>query len=241
MSLSASQLIARCCAIAKAPGFTTQCGQYLNAVLEELAETYNFDVIKGTFISTFNTGLNGTFGAQGLFGSGPYPLPSDFLRFLPDDVFWYLQGVPYRMKPIDLAEFDMQVQQAGNLSFPFFLATDMSQTPPVAYVYPPPSGNFPFQGRYYRIPPDIATPESSASVPYFPMQTYLLRRVSGELMAETGDDRMQTFLAEARSMLNDYLRIADDRLNRSQSIKLDRRRFGTSFDRLRTTKTIGWP
>ena len=31
-----------------------------------------------------------------------------------------------------------------------------------------------------------------------------------------------------------------DKENRSQTVSLDRRRFGSSFDRLRNTKALGW-
>jgi len=61
-------------------------------------------------------------------------LPVDYLRVSGSSgsqgsqrsTFWYLNGVPYPMVPVDLAEFDMQVQQAGLQSYPWLWATDMS-------------------------------------------------------------------------------------------------------------------
>jgi hypothetical protein len=36
------------------------------------------------------------------------------------------------------------------------------------------------------------------------------------------------------------MRMKEDEANRTKVVKLDRRRFGTAFDRLRNTKQIGW-
>lgn len=68
------------------------------------------------------------------FGSGPYVLPLDYLRLSGSSgssgsqrsFIWWLQGVPYPIIPMDLAEFDLQVQQAGLQSFVWLSATDMS-------------------------------------------------------------------------------------------------------------------
>jgi hypothetical protein len=68
------------------------------------------------------------------FGSGPYLLPVDYLRLSGSSgstgaqrsFIWWLQGVPYPVIPMDLAEFDLQVQQAGLQSFVWLSATDMS-------------------------------------------------------------------------------------------------------------------
>jgi hypothetical protein len=68
------------------------------------------------------------------FGSGPYLLPVDYLRLSGSSgssgaqrsFIWWLQGVPHPIIPMDLAEFDMQVQQAGLQSYVWLSATDMS-------------------------------------------------------------------------------------------------------------------
>lgn len=68
------------------------------------------------------------------FGSGPILLPVDYLRLSGSSgstgsqrsFVWWLDGVPYPVIPMDLAEFDMQVQQAGLQSYVWLSATDMA-------------------------------------------------------------------------------------------------------------------
>jgi hypothetical protein len=119
---------------------------------------------------------------------------------------------------------------------------------PVMLFWQLPSGAFPATLRYYSQMPDITTPETSSVVPWFPNQTYLRRRLAGELMGLTDDERQNQFLSDnedqfpqgAGVMLRKYLMMKDDKTDRVKTVTLDRRRFGTSFDRLKNTKTIGW-
>jgi hypothetical protein len=68
------------------------------------------------------------------FGSGPYQMPVDFLRLSGSSgsngsqrsFIWWLNGVPYSVIPVDLAEFDIQVQQTGLNAYVWLAATDMS-------------------------------------------------------------------------------------------------------------------
>lgn len=251
MPLSAAQIIGLACQIAKCPGYVSQAGEILNSALSDLCQTYDFEICKGAFFFNFQPGLINRIG-NSTFGSGPYPLPADYLRALKDGVFWTLQGVPYFMTSCDLSEFDMQVQQAGVQSYPYMYATDLSLsdeaqqgvTVPVMYVYSPPSGAYPVTVRYYRQMPDIAMPETSATVPWFPNSQYLLKRVAGGLMEITDDERAAAFLGEspqgAQGILDRYLKLEGDKVSRAQRITLDRRRFGRNWSRLPSTKTIGW-
>lgn len=252
MALSAQQLVTLACQAASCPGYTSQAGQLLNVILQELCQTYDFDTAKKTFTFNFNPGLSSPVGNAAI-GSGPYPLPADFLRCVDEkSVYWTLLGVPYPMIPIDLSEFDMTVQQAGLNAYPYWFCTDMSLndaaqegvSTPYAYVYPPPSGAYPVYVRYFAQMPDIATPETSNVVPWFPNSQYLRTRLTGELMAITDDVRAPEYLGDgpigAQGILNRYLKLKDDHQNRSQSVKLDRRRFSGDFNKLRNTKTIGW-
>src|SRR5580704_6406828 len=156
--LTAAQLCTYACQDAHAPGYTIQAGDFLNMILADLCRNYDLEIAAKTAYGTFNPGLSAVVG-NSLYGSGPYPLPADFLRMKDEkSAFWTLLGVVYPMIPCDLSEFDMLVQQAGIQSYPYIIATDMSLQDetdegdagtPVFYVYSPPSGNYPYTIRYY--------------------------------------------------------------------------------------------
>ena len=245
--LTSAQLVTLCCQAAGAPGYTAQAGELLNVILGELCQDYDLDIARGT--ANFNMNPTLTVPAPTEFpnlinGSGPYSLPADFLRCKYGDVMWFLQGVPYVMIPIELYEFDASVQQAGLQAYPYWYATDLSLSPPGIIFYPPPSGAFPTMVRYQRQMPDIATPETSSTVPWFPNQQYLRTRLTGELFALTDDDRSEAFLGDsprgAQGILNRYLKLANDNENRSQQVKLDRRNFRQGGRNLPVTKLVGW-
>lgn len=253
MALTAAQIIATTTQIAKCPNFTTQAGNLLNAVLSDLCQTYDFDTAQK--FTTLNLGVtNPTFfgpPSWQSFGIGPFPLPADYLRAKDEkSVFYTINGVPYHLVPIDLTEFDELVQTAGINNFPTTYATDTSQAAvtalggPALYAWPPPNGVYATTIRYYSQLPDIANPATSAVVPWFPNQNYLITRVAGELMKITDDDRASLFLGEsevgATGILTKYLKLKDDSSSRAATVKLDRRRFGNSEATLRNTKLVGW-
>lgn len=239
MALTAAQIVTLATQAAKCPGYLGQAGQLLNVILQELAQTYDFDAAKGIYQFNFSTTLTGS-NANFLPGSGPYPLPSDYLRADPGDVFWTLLGVPYQLTNISLQQLDMTVQQPGIATYPYWYATDMSQSPPVMYVYPPPSGAYPVTVRYRRQMPDIATPETSSTVPWFPNTQYLRTRLTAELMRLTDDDRAGSMLAESEEILRKYLEMKDDSEDRVKGVRLDPQRFGKGMNRLKNTKIVGW-
>lgn len=255
-ALTAAEICTRARAIAKVPGWTTASGQLLNTILDELAQTYDFEVARKTYWFNFNTGVVALEGPS-IYGSGPYDLPSDFLRMADAMSATYDigDGVPRQLIPCDITEFDQLVQQAGNQSYPCILAIDLSVADavaqgtdpgvPQAYVWPPPSGNFAAQFRYYPAGLQIATPETSATVPWFPLQTYLITRLAGELMKESDDDRWMGFLGDqphgAQGILTRYLKNKDNQSNRPKRVSLDRRSFGgANFANLPNTKQLGW-
>jgi len=239
---NATTIVSLACQIAKCPGYTQQAGQMLNAILDELCQTYDFALARGTVYFTFDTGSVST--NPNVQNGSAYTLPADFLRADKDGVFWTLNGVPYPLIAIDLSEFDRTVQQAGLQSYPYWYATDVSVSPAVMYIYPPPSANYPVTLRYQRQMPDIAAPELSTDYPWFPNPTYLITRLAGEMMKLTDDGRWQAFLGDgpegAQGILDRYLKMKDDSTNRAMTVSLDRRRFGTQFGTLPNTKTIGW-
>lgn len=232
MALQAQQIVTLATQIAGVPGFTSQAGQLLNVILSDLCQTYDFDVAKKTATLTLGSDF------------GPYALPSDYLRAKNGDVFYTYNSTPYSLVPIDYAEFDMFVKQQGLNSMPAYFATDMSQAPPNLYVWPPASGTFPLTVRYFAQMPDITTPETSTSVPWFPNQDYLVTRLAGEVMKIADDDRAGGYLGDgaggAQGILRRYLNLKDDKSTRTEFVKLDRRRFGNRFDSVKNTKTIGF-
>ena len=120
------------------PGRTLQAQLLLNAILSDLCMERDIALARQNFVFTFAPGvlptglLPSTPPSQ--FGSGPYQLPLDYLRMSGSSgssgsqksFTWWLQGVPYSVIPVDLAEFDLQVQQAGLNSYVWLAATDMS-------------------------------------------------------------------------------------------------------------------
>lgn len=243
MPLTAAQICTIAAQEAKCPGFTQQAGQFLNATLQDLCQNYDLDAALGSNPFSFNS----TAGTS----QGPYNLPDDYLRTQvkdgKDEIFYTISGVPYPMIQVTKAEYDWLVQTPGFSSFPYNYATDLSTTPKSLWVWPPANGSYPVTHRYYKLMPDIVTPETSTTVPWFTNTQILIRSVAGRLMGLTGDDRQASYLAEgegaplgAGTLLNQYLKNVEDREGAVHTVGLDRRRFGRAFDRLKQTKTIGW-
>lgn len=253
MAQTAAQICTLARQIAKCPGYTEQSGQLLNVILAELCQDYDFEIIRKTATGTFNTSTVSGPANQYQPGCGPNEMPADFLRAQNDSILWYLQGVRYITITFDQAQFDMQVQTAGFNSYPSDGYIDMAPVadgdPPNLYVWPPASGAYTWTVRYFPLVPDIATPESSATVPWFPNQNYLITRLAGELMKITNDDRAPLFLGDgeeagmigAGAILRKHLKMKDNPENLTNRVKLDRRRFGHgSFSTLPNTKQVGW-
>ena len=236
MSLTAAQIVTLATQIAKVPGMTSQAGQLLNAILSELCQNYDFESAAGTNAFSF-TG-----------SAGPYVTPTDYLRMKKDTFRFVIDGVPYFPTPFTYAEYLAFIQTAGFNSYPTAYATDASTSPINLWVWPPPSGAYAASYEYYRAMPEISAPESSSDVPWFPNQTYLLRRLAGELMLLAGDQRANGFLGDndslypqgAGTLLRRYLKMKDDESTTVKQVALDPRRFGSPFRGLKSTKNIGW-
>jgi hypothetical protein len=248
MPLTAAQICARAASIARVPGFLSQAGDSLNYILQELCQDYDFDLAKQTYNFNFNT-------SQLNFNGQAYQnLPAGYLRSIRNQCFYYISGVPYPMIPLDQAEGDMLVEQSGVSNFPIFYWTDMSLTGatnsptegvpgplvPVMLFWMPPSGAYAVTLRYFAQLPDIASPSTSTAVPWFPFTDYLVTRVATELMKDADDERLSTYIQRSDQLLTKYLKMKDDKGDRAQVVQLDRRRFGRAYDRLKSTKQIGW-
>lgn len=237
MALAAQTIITLACQIAKVPSYTSQAGQLLNVILSELCQENDFDVARKTFDFTFNSAVGS--------GGGPYTLPADYLRAKAGDFNYNLDGVPYPIINVSFPEFDRLVQTAGFAAYPTNYTTDTSVSPNLMYVWPPAAGSYPARMRYYSQMPDIATPETSAIVPWFPSQNYLITRLAGELMKITDDQRCGVFLGEgdgsmigAGAILRKYLEMKDDSEDRVQTVRLDPRSFSPRASSLRSTKQV---
>ena len=167
MALTAAQIINLSCQIANVPGFTAQALQLLNAVLQELDQDYDFQVIRKSFNFNFSTTASGLGYAP---GSGPNPMPADFLRLHRTGAFYQIFQVPYKLIGVTQEEFDTFVQQPGLASYPYLCYVDVASTPMGLYVWPPASGNYPATVRYNPIMPDIV---DTTQVPWFPNSAYL--------------------------------------------------------------------
>jgi len=244
MPLTAAQIVTLATQTAKCPAYTSQAGQFLNAILQDLYQTYDFEVTKKVFSSTFVTsGVSGP-GNQYGPGCGPNVMPSDYLRAKNNEIIYYIQGVRYVMINVEEDEFDALVQSPGLNNYPTNFWVDVSVTPPLMYVWMPASGAYPYTVKYYSKMDDIATPETSTTVPWFPNQQYLLTRLAGQLMQLTNDDRYISYLGDspsgAEGILRKYLELKDDPEGRVNTVQLDRRRFGPSRLNLPNTKIVGW-
>jgi hypothetical protein len=244
MPMTSAQIVALANQIAKTPGFTSQAGQKLNAILNELCETYDLADARTVATITFNIGANGT-----NTGSGPYTLPADYLRSQNGKQFYLYNGQPYWMTRVEQWEYDALIQQPGFMDFPRDFMVDTSTIPAQEFVWPPPSISVPVTIRYFRQMPEITTPETSATIPWFRFQNYLVTRLAGEMMQMADDTRAADFLTVneqqnpqgAGVLLRRYLNLEDDPEGRAKTVELDRRRFGGQrWNALPNTKTIGW-
>ncbi len=242
MGLQAQQIVSLACQIAKVPGMTSQAGQFLNTVLQTLAQDYDFDVIRKTYTFNFNTSNTGfTYAA----GSGPNAMPTDFLRAHRNGAFYLLSQVPYTLIGVSQEEFDTYVQQPGTASYPSRFYVDVAPMsdgdPANLYVWTPAAGAYPCTIRYNPQMADISAPETSTTVPWFPNTDYLIQAVAARLMMIANDDRYPTYSQMANDALTAYLKMKDDPETAVKRVGLDRRFFGnTLWSRLPNTKTVGW-
>ena len=130
--LTAALVIQEVLARAKAENYLAQGLRNLNSVLSDLCEGHDLGLARGLFNFNFNPGLTS------MFGSGPYPLPLDYLRTSGSSgadgatkSAWYLYpapafpaGQPMPLVPVDLGRFD-QYPVLNSQGIPAVIATDM--------------------------------------------------------------------------------------------------------------------
>ncbi|WP_322040100.1 hypothetical protein [Burkholderia diffusa] len=221
--LQAQQIVARACAIAKAPGWLSQGGVYLNMVLEDL---WLHRDLKINRIVEFVTVQANNY--------GPFVLPLNYLRTY--DLFFQQNNLPYFLHPISPEEWDQEFKDPSIANYPYeFMTILYDETTAQAnnsagqlFIYPQSSGQIVLTHRYMVKQPDITTPETSTVIPWFPDQNYLIKATAAELMSETDDVRQESFRAQCEAMLRTHLIMEGDEQAVVKSVRLDPRRFHTN-------------
>lgn len=224
--ITSAQIVARACAIAKAPGFTQQGGQYLNLSLQDLVLHRDLKLNRVQESIAIQVGSN-----------GPFSLTADYLRTY--DLFYTVNNFPYFLFPMSQEQYDALFKDPSIANYPYAFTTDLTnqatQGQGQLFIFPQSTSALSMTHRYMIRRADIATPESSSTVPWFPDQDYLIHATALRLMKETDDARYERFVKDAEDMLRIHLIEDGDEQQVVKSIKLDPQRFHTNRS-LRPTK-----
>jgi hypothetical protein len=245
--LTSAQIITLACQAAKAPGYTTQAGQFLNARLVQLAVQQDLDIVRRFFKF------------QAIIGnSGPYILPANYQRAR--QVFYYNNGVSYDLDQRSIEDFNRLFQGPGLSDYPYLFATDVAGsmgapnqggnigTPtnpntnvnvPVMYLYPQPVVALTIECLYFDTSVEIPNPVTSATVPWYPDGLALVKDVTQLLMLLTDDERRAGLKAELDNDVARYLQMDDDKEQRTLRVKMDTMNFRTARRSVRPTKLQG--
>ena len=251
--LTAAQIVTLACQAAKAPGYTSQAGQFLNQRLVQIALQQDLDIVRRFY--TFTTGIG---------NGGPYTLPANYLRAR--QVGYYNNGLWYDLSQKSLEEFNRLFQGPGLQDYPYLFATDVAGslapppttgvgsnqgtlgTPPnqntnvpvpVIYLYPQPVVNLQIEVLYFDNNVEIPNPQTSTTVPWFPDGLALVKDVAQLLMLLTDDERRMPLKNELDDDMSRYLKMDDDKEQRTLRVKLDTANFRTARRSVRPTKLQG--
>jgi len=232
MPLTSAQIVVASCSVAKCPGFIVQGGQYLNLVLKDLWLHRDLKVNRVT--QTINVVAN---------SNGPFNLEADYQRTY--DMFYSQNNLPYFLHPVGMDEYDAEFKDPSISNYPYEYATDLSTQAQLAsgtagqvYIYPQSSGLIQITHRYMVKQPEIASPETSSTVPWFEDQDYLIKATARRLFDITDDQRADKFDADLDRMLHTHLIMQGDDQGVVMQVKLDPRRFHTARA-LKPTKVTG--
>lgn len=218
---TASQLVSLACQITKQLGFTTQCGQFMNMILADYAQTLeDLDSIRQT--TTINIG--GTVSSGNGGAGAAYPLPANHLRTR--EVFYLVNGEPFYLNQIPLEDYDQLFVGPGVDNYPQSYAVQVETTPHTLLFWPPPAIALAVTVRYQPQLGDIPNPESSTIIPWFANQRILLRDMCVDMLM-MGDDtlRKQDLTKDVEDRMRKYLIMDDDKEGYARTVKLDRRMF----------------
>ncbi len=228
MSLTAAQICSLARTAAKVPGYAAQSGQYLNLVLDDLVLHRDLKVNRVTTSITVQANSN-----------GPFNLELDYLRTY--DLFYLVNNMPFVLSPLTTAQYDAIYKDPSVANYPEWWISDLSPlatgSAPTLNIYPQSSSQLSLTHRYMIKRADIATPESSSTVPWFADQDYLVKATAAGLMDLTDDERQPKFRTDCEAMLRTHLIMAaDDEQSVVRAVRLDPVRF-RSNTYLRPTKT----
>ncbi len=219
---TAAQICADACAIAKANGFKSQAGRYLQATLNDLALHRNL-----------KQNLTSTPVVLAANSNGPFALPQNYLR--PYDFYYSVNGEPYEITERTLEQYDAYFKDPSVANYPAIFATDLSglaaepATPPLMYVYPQSNLGVTATLRYFVNQTELTPPlENSTVVPWFVDQQYLVNDVARQLMRITDDERFASWDGPdgvCERQLRKHLLMEGDEQRVVHSIKLDPVRF----------------
>lgn len=236
MALTAQQIVAKAVKEAKTPGYLVDGGDFLNIVLSELAQLNDFELSRQ--LLQINTGSPA--GVSIVNNQPFFNLASDHLHVLKDGVFYYISGVPYTLIQRELSDFDQLITTQGFTSQLLYYATDDSQVPAQIYFWPPPNQSYLVNVRYARLRADIPNAHTSSTVPWFPLQQYLINETAARLMTFSDDDRQSAFHAREEKRLQKWLTMQRDLESTAKRVTLDRNRFSTPWSVLPNTKQVGF-
>jgi hypothetical protein len=144
-----------------------------------------------------------------------------------------------------MEQYDMEFKDPSIANYPYEFATDLSVEAQTSsggagnlFIYPQSSGVISLTHRYMVMRPDIVTPETSTTIPWFTDQLYLIKRTAAWLMTLTDDSRASEFIQESDAMLRIHLVEEGDEQSVVKQIKLDPRRFHVERY-LKPTKVTG--
>jgi hypothetical protein len=232
MALTYAEIITLATQEAKVPGFTDQAGLHLNMILQDIALNYDLDIRHDDTFTITTQGQNPP--------EGPYILPAEYLRHVPDEVRFVDQGIPFNLYQKPLKQFKEYFTGPGIGNYPEFFATDVSdQAAPKVFFWPPPNGAYTIEFPYYMRHVYVDDPANSSEVPWFPMSSYLVKETAARLTSGSDDDRTERLSYEAKELLKDYLTMKDDQEGYAQRVGLDRNNF-PGRGRVRGTKRVPW-
>ena len=224
--ITAAQIVFEALSIAKCPGYTAQGGRALNLVLDDLTMHRNLKVNLVVDIIPVSANSN-----------GPFPLEPDYRRTY--DLSFLIDGTPYFLNPISLRQYDMEDKQSGQLGYPYEWASDLSAVATGGlgqmFIYPATNTSINLTHRFYLDQPDIVSPETSATIPWFEDQDYLIQATAMRMMRVTDDTRYDRFVMDCENMIRQHLLTEGDEQQVVKEVILDPRRFRTG-GRLRPTK-----